>query len=93
MALKGDWDELKKGDWCFLNDNTYIAVMFGNDRFLETCVLPIATIEQHATHQHWVWDGNKEAPSLTPSILVWGNGKDRPATWHGFLRAGKLETA
>lgn len=33
----------------------------------------------------WLWDGNKEAPTLSPSINVIGR-------WHGFLRAGKIET-
>lgn len=32
----------------------------------------------------WVWDGNKEAPSLTPSI------GQRCCTWHGYLTAGKF---
>src|ERR1700755_2440358 len=34
----------------------------------------------------WEWDGNKEAPTLSPSINVIGR-------WHGYLRNGKLETA
>lgn len=33
----------------------------------------------------WGWDGNIENPTLTPSIHV-------PGYWHGFLRAGKLES-
>lgn len=33
----------------------------------------------------WDWDGNREWPTLSPSINV----IDR---WHGFLRKGKLET-
>ena len=33
----------------------------------------------------WGWDGNREAPTLSPSINVIGR-------WHGFLRAGKLVT-
>jgi hypothetical protein len=37
----------------------------------------------------WQWDGSREAPTLSPSILVRTSGKER---WHGFLRAGKLET-
>jgi len=34
----------------------------------------------------WHWDGNREAPTLTPSINVIGY-------WHGWLQAGKLVTA
>ena len=41
-------------------------------------------------HPVWQWDGNREAPTLSPSILVY-NG-DHSERWHGFLRNGKLET-
>jgi hypothetical protein len=34
----------------------------------------------------WQWDGNREAPTLSPSINVIGR-------WHGWLQAGKLVTA
>lgn len=33
----------------------------------------------------WGWDGNEEAPTLTPSIHALGE-------WHGWLRSGKLES-
>jgi len=33
----------------------------------------------------WGWDGNIEAPTLSPSILLHNQ-------WHGFLRAGRLES-
>ena len=35
---------------------------------------------------HWGWDGNREMPTITPSINVIGR-------WHGWLRQGKLVTA
>ena len=34
----------------------------------------------------WQWDGNREAPTLSPSINVIGR-------WHGWLQAGKLVNA
>lgn len=37
-------------------------------------------------HPVWQWDGNREAPTLTPSINVVGR-------WHGWLRNGELVTA
>lgn len=37
----------------------------------------------------WLWDGNKEKPTLAPSILRTG----APCKWHGFLRAGVWEKA
>lgn len=33
----------------------------------------------------WGWDGNEDKPTLTPSIQTIGH-------WHGFLRAGRLES-
>lgn len=36
----------------------------------------------------WGWDGNTEAPTLTPSYLA---EKHRPYRMHSFLRAGQLE--
>lgn len=36
--------------------------------------------------KHWGWDGNEDAPTLTPSIHTHGH-------WHGWCRAGKLVEA
>lgn len=91
MAERKDWDDLdkgQKGDWYFANNDTYIVLRFG-DTMDDVVVLPIAPIEKQP---FWQWDGIKEAPTLSPSILVHG-GKGQPDRWHGFLRAGKLETA
>ena len=33
----------------------------------------------------WGWDGNEDRPTLTPSIHA-------PGIWHGWLRAGRLES-
>ncbi|HBD93010.1 MAG TPA: hypothetical protein DC057_02430 [Spirochaetia bacterium] len=90
MALKKDWDELEKGDWYFINDDTYIAVQYGDDRFLETCVLPINKTTGRAS---WNWNNSKESPTLRPSIAVYGNGRNNPPTWHGYLTDGKLTIA
>jgi hypothetical protein len=96
MSLRQDtrdlYDNGKKGDWCFFEstDGTvFIALKFGDESFTESVTLPISQDNKPAT---WQWNGNKEAPTLTPSILVWGNGKDKSATWHGYLREGKLVT-
>ena len=37
--------------------------------------------------QKWNWDGNKELPTLTPSILIIGECR-----WHGFLTQGEWRT-
>lgn len=33
----------------------------------------------------WTWDGNSDAPTLTPSVFNAG----MPCRWHGWLRAGR----
>lgn len=38
----------------------------------------------------WDWDGNAEAPTLTPSINCNGTGG---CGWHGYIRQGKLVDA
>lgn len=37
----------------------------------------------------WKWDGNREKPTLTPSILDGGDC----CGWHGWLRNGEWVTA
>lgn len=39
--------------------------------------------------QNWAWDGNQNAPTITPSI-DFENG--RPGAWHGYLTAGEWVT-
>lgn len=42
----------------------------------------------------WDWDGNKEAPTISPSILVESRDEGRDIErWHGYLRAGELVSA
>jgi hypothetical protein len=96
--LKTDIDELQIGDWCFLNrdtDNLYIGLRFleGDRGFT---ILPISREENHKNIHGllcWTWNGDENIPTLNPSILHWGDGHDLPATWHGYLREGKLVTA
>ena len=38
----------------------------------------------------WTWDGNRDAPTLSPSINCNGKGG---CGWHGFIKAGKLVEA
>jgi hypothetical protein len=43
----------------------------------------------------WRWDGNREKPTITPSILQSARdgetGQDIEL-WHGFMRVGRLES-
>lgn len=47
--------------------------------------LHILAVNTDARSPSWTWDGNLEAPTLTPSILT-GRGSDRVC--HSFLTAG-----
>lgn len=38
-------------------------------------------------HGYWQWDGNVEAPTISPSILHRG-----ASSWHGFFEAGNWRT-
>ena len=44
----------------------------------------------------WIWDGNEDSPTLTPSISIKRiDGPDRanwPEIWHGFITGGVLRT-
>lgn len=49
-----------------------------------------------ASFDRWTWDGNTEAPTLSPSLGLHAvNGKaigpDGKYHWHGFLKAGQFE--
>lgn len=38
---------------------------------------------ENPQHPSWKWDGNREAPTLSPSIL-----RTSGCRWHGYLRDG-----
>lgn len=86
MALVKDWDELRDdvaGDWYFTPDGKHIVLKIGTTHG-NVLIIPINNSDETPS---WHWDGSRESPTLTPSIRVLPNG------WHGYLRAGKLETA
>lgn len=39
----------------------------------------------------WTWDGNLNAPTISPSILTWGGRHGSDHRCHSFLRAGVWE--
>lgn len=48
--------------------------------------LRIARNEKPAESPSWEWDGNREKPTLTPSIHTHGH-------WHGWVRNGEMVEA
>ncbi len=47
--------------------------------------LPISALDKPTTHPSWSFDGNLEAPTLSPSIFH--HNADGPH-WHGWLKGG-----
>lgn len=88
MSLLSNLDEFDKkgqvGDWCFTTDERYLVVKLheGNDGVAAIRIKEDPEIPNGAV---WQWDGNREAPTLTPSILHHSNPE-----WHGYLREGQL---
>jgi len=94
--LKKDWDDLHKdlkvGDWYFFSDYRTIVLTYPNahpqhfEGAIEFVSLPIHTADQTDERKvSWLWDGNKEAPTISPSINV----RER---WHGWLTKGEIIT-
>lgn len=73
------------GDWCFLEKDTRIAFIFGDDNFHDLVTIPISL---EGGKKHWKWNGSKDKPTLEPSILVHETNVTKG--WHGFMREGKL---
>jgi hypothetical protein len=90
--LRRDWDDLaagQKGDWYFSRENTHITIRWGEGKY-EVVTIPISTGTKQANF--WLWDENKDAPTIQPSIRILG-GDGQPDVWHGYLRHGRIETA
>lgn len=94
------WDDLKNpGDFCLLENSEGKIVRFGFCCPCGNCgtkLLSQISIDSNTDpgRPKWTWDGNKESPTLTPSILrrieIAAHG-DHPAykcNWHGFLTNG-----
>ena len=82
--------ELKVGEWQFANDYAAIWIHVSDEnitsRWLPGLVRIPISLAGGQNPPTWKWDGNKEAPTLEPSIDVIG-------IWHGWLRSGKLVKA
>jgi len=88
------------GDWAFFQGDDevtrYIAFRYPRPEVEELPEGYIGADRGHLGHVPittepeqtgaWLWDGNEEAPTISPSINIIGS-------WHGFIREGKLTTA
>lgn len=54
----------------------------GRERAFLAC-LPVRTDDQQRDKRSWIWNGDKELPTLSPSLHCVG-------LWHGWVRGGYL---
>lgn len=83
-------DNGETGDFCFQKTKTgltlWLKVPTSKDDTRSDSArvvrLPLTDTQGGPT---WTFDGNQDAPTLSPSVRVRG-------MWHGFLKNGELET-
>jgi hypothetical protein len=89
-AVEGGFDGIQQlGDFCINAEGTQIHLAIPSTRpFLQKekgwtyITLPIGR-EKPVPGPSWQWDGNRERPTLAPSIWTHGH-------WHGFVRDGEM---
>lgn len=82
------------GDWTFSSDDEHPKwLRFGCPRGTGECTVPIRPQTTRDGHG-WNFDGNRDAPTLTPSINCLSEYNGHPSAgcgWHGHVRAGRFE--
>lgn len=81
------------GDFMFSEDRAWLYIVLPNktgkfsvDSDGRAALDPIRISREPSNNPRvWVWNGNEETPTLTPSIH-W------PDHWHGHLTAGELKS-
>jgi hypothetical protein len=70
-----------------------VALMFGCPCGCgEVSVVHLKPMDDHPV---WTWDGDREHPTLTPSILIHqldDKGNKNGEHWHGFLTGGQFRS-
>ena len=87
--------EAAPGSFVWVNEDGEPAAPGEEDRLLFSAPngggigsCPIRSGGPKQRQVEWDWDGNREEPTLTPS--VWFN-QGQPGDWHGWLRQGRWE--
>ncbi len=91
MKLKACFSELAEvGDYAFRDVENevekqlyFIALCPTGDHF---CI-PIRKEGEPGAAKCWVWNGNRERPTITPSIFL-----NPPTGWHGWVTDGVMKT-
>jgi len=72
----------RPGDFCFDDIDSHIYIILPGSKHADALRIQRGN---PGGERVWGWDGNAESPTLTPSIHA-------PGEWHGYLRAGRLES-
>lgn len=82
-------NSIPPGEWILVRSesgNIY-ALVFGcpckTHQHSRSLWLPISTGSKQG--HKWLWDGNVDEPSITPSIL-----RNDTCRWHGYMTKGKF---
>ena len=83
VLMDGEWEEGRK-----FSPGAF-AIDYEGEHFAYSCPcgcgsigrLRIGEKQKPGLSPSWEWDGNRESPTLSPSIHQIGH-------WHGYLRAG-----
>jgi hypothetical protein len=81
------FNETKKGD-CAVGSEVFFSFTCPNGNtcgwlpILGRTNIPHDPQNKNGGKAHWGWDGNRESPTLTPSI-------DCGGCWHGFIENGR----
>lgn len=77
------------GEWTIRSQSSRGAsgpyLIFGCPLKKGSCGVPLAPSAPLPNGALWTWDGNTEAPTVSPSINCTGG-----CGWHGYMKAGTL---
>ena len=77
------FSETEDGDQRYLS--LVVVIPDHGENHAELASLPLRPATPRNGRASWEWDGNRERPTLSPSL-------HRPGVWHGYIRAGRLES-
>lgn len=75
----------KPGDFYWADDTLWVAIPSDDPEWDNMSIIRIACAEKQSPGV-WQWDGDREKPTLTPSIHTIG-------VWHGWIKNGMLVEA
>lgn len=85
----GDLFTLSLGEYFFGRevdgDTEYDVIYMRHPRSTTPCRLPLNVGKTKDRGDTWQWDGNRDCPTLKPSI-----SHRKPGGWHGYLTAGRF---